>query len=124
MDGLISHAIKARENAHAPYSNFKVGAAVRTASGKIFVGVNVENASYGLTCCAERVAIFTAVASGESDILELAVVADGINPVQPCGACRQVITEFLNADSKVIMGNITGSISSALVSELLPNPFS
>jgi cytidine deaminase len=92
QQALISAALGARKQAHAPYSNFYVGAALLTASGKIITGCNVENASYGLTICAERVAIGTAVAAGEGEFVAMAVATAGGH--SPCGACRQVIVEF------------------------------
>ena len=91
---LLAAALAARENAYAPYSKFKVGAAVETADGHIFTGCNVENASYGLTCCAERNAVFAAIGSGARSFKALCVVADTEEPVAPCGACRQVLAEF------------------------------
>ena len=91
---LLDQARRARETAYAPYSNFKVGAAVLTAAGEIFSGCNIENASLGATICAERVAILTAVAAGHRDLTALAVVADTPDPVAPCGLCRQVLAEF------------------------------
>ena len=94
MKELIDAAIQAREKAYVPYSKFKVGAAVLTKSGIIVSGCNVENASYGLSNCAERTAIFKAVSEGEQDFSVIAVAADTERPVAPCGACRQVIAEF------------------------------
>ncbi len=119
---LIQAAIEARRNAYAPYSRFKVGAAVLTKEGKIFTGCNVENASYGLSMCAERVAIFKAVSEGYKDFIAIAVVADTDDPVKPCGACRQVMAEFGNFD--VIMANLKGDVKIMKVSELLPEAFS
>ena len=91
---LLAAAQAARDNAYAPYSKFKVGAAVETVDGEIFTGCNIENASYGLTCCAERNAVFAAVCSGVRRFKTLCVVADTDEPVAPCGACRQVLAEF------------------------------
>ena len=93
-DALITAAKQARENAHAPFSNFRVGAALRAKSGRIFTGCNVENATLGLTCCAERVATFKAVSEGERGFDAIAVVADTDALTPPCGACRQIIWEF------------------------------
>jgi len=119
---LIQAAIEARKNAYAPYSRFKVGAAVLTREGKIFTGCNVENASYGLSMCAERVAIFKAVSEGYKNFIAIAVVADTDDPVKPCGACRQVMAEFGNFD--VVMSNLKGDLKIMKVSELLPEAFS
>ena len=119
---LLDQARRARETAYAPYSNFKVGAAVLTAAGEIFSGCNVENASLGATICAERVAILTAVAAGCRDLTALAVVADTPDPVAPCGLCRQVLAEF-SPDCRVIMANTAGHIRLASLKELLPLAF-
>ena len=118
---LLEIAKKARENAYAPYSNFKVGAAIITEDGKIFTGANVENASYGLSMCAERVAVFKAVSEGYRKFKAIAVVADTDGPVSPCGACRQVLSEF--GDMDVIMGNMKGDVKVMKLSELLPESF-
>ncbi|MGD0420947.1 MAG: cytidine deaminase [Xanthobacteraceae bacterium] len=118
---LLNHAITARESAYAPYSHFKVGAAVRTKSGKVFSGCNVENASYGLSICAERVAIFNAVSSGDPEIVELALFTDAKAPSRPCGACRQVLFEFAKS-AKVIMGN-KGATEVSTIQKLFPEPF-
>ncbi len=99
-DELIHAALDAQKRAYAPYSNFPVGAAIRTASGKIYEGANVENVSYGLTICAERVAASTAVAAGDRDFTAIAVVSNG--GVTPCGACRQFLAEF-NPNLRVVM---------------------
>ena len=122
MKNLIEKATEARENAHAPFSNFKVGAALLTESGEIFTGCNVENASYGLTMCAERVAIFKAISEGKKDFTQLAVVADTDNLTSPCGACRQIIWEFCG-DIPVILANLSGETEKFQMSELLPKAF-
>ena len=119
---LIQAAIDARKNAYVPYSNFKVGAAVLTGDGKIFTGCNIENASYGLSMCAERVAIFKAVSEGYRDFAAIAVVADTDDPVKPCGACRQVMAEF--GDMEVVMSNLKGDVKVMKLSTLLPEAFS
>ncbi|WP_448535636.1 cytidine deaminase [Pseudothermotoga sp.] len=118
---LIEKAIDAMSKAYAPYSNFKVGAALLTKSGRIFTGCNVENASFGLSICAERVAIFSAVAAGEVQFEKLVVVADTDSPVSPCGACRQVMSEF--GDFDVLLVNTKGEVVRTRVSELLPRAF-
>jgi cytidine deaminase len=122
-DELVQLAKDVRERAYAPYSRFPVGAAVETASGEVFVGCNVENASFGLSMCAERVAIFKAVAAGARDIVALAVVADTATPVSPCGGCRQVMVEF-NPDMRVILANLHGEIHRTTARELIPGAFS
>ncbi|HXO62354.1 MAG TPA: cytidine deaminase [Candidatus Acidoferrales bacterium] len=121
-DLLIEAAKQARENAHAPYSNFRVGAALRSASGRIFGGCNVENATYGLTTCAERVAIFKAVSEGERGFSAIAVVTDTEVLTPPCGACRQLIWEFCG-DIPVSLANLRGKIEVIQMSELFPRPF-
>ena len=108
-DALIAAAKLARENAHANFSNFKVGAALRAASGRTFAGCNVENATYGLTVCAERVAIFKAISEGEKRFDAIAVVTDTERLTPPCGACRQLIWEFCG-DVPVVMANLKGKI--------------
>ncbi|WP_196593635.1 cytidine deaminase [Pectinatus sottacetonis] len=118
---LVEAAKRARQFAYSPYSNFKVGAAVLTKSGKIYSGCNIENASYGITNCAERTAIFKAVSEGERDFLALAVAADTDKPTAPCGACRQVIAEF--KINKIIMANVRGDTKVVTLEELLPFPF-
>jgi cytidine deaminase len=119
---LIGAATQARENAHAPFSNFRVGAAVRATSGRVFTGCNVENASYGLTICAERVAIFKAVSEGERGFDAIAVVTDTDTLTPPCGACRQIIWEFCG-DVPVIMANLKGKVERENAGKLLPRPF-
>ncbi len=119
---LINMALEAREKAYVPYSKFKVGAALTTKDGRIFTGCNVENASYGLTCCAERTAIFKAVSEGYKEFDAIAVVADVPGLCSPCGACRQVLAEF-GGHTKVHMGNLKGEYKTATVDELLPGSF-
>ncbi|WP_196590950.1 cytidine deaminase [Pectinatus frisingensis] len=121
-DDLIEAAKKAREFSYSPYSKFKVGAAVLAKSGKIYSGCNIENASYGITNCAERTAIFKAVSAGEREFTALAVIADADGPVAPCGACRQVIAEF--NIGQIIMANLKGNIKIVTLEELLPFSFS
>ena len=119
---LIEAAVKARENARAPFSRFKVGAALAAKNGKIFTGCNVENASYGLTMCAERVAVFKAVSEGESEFASIAVAADTEELTPPCGPCRQIIWEFCG-DIPVTMANLKGKTETVKMSELLPRAF-
>lgn len=119
---LIAAAKQARLNAHAPFSNFRVGAALRAKSGRIFTGCNVENATLGLTCCAERVAIFKAVSEGEAGFDSIAVVADTDTLTPPCGACRQIIWEFCG-DVPVILANLAGKVIEESSGSLLPRPF-
>jgi cytidine deaminase len=122
MQQLLDAARQAREAAYAPYSNFQVGAAVLTPAGEIFSGCNIENASFGATICAERVAIFQAVAAGRRGFTVLAVVADTPEPVAPCGLCRQVLAEF-SPNCRVVMANLKGQWRLAELQELLPLPF-
>jgi len=119
---LIAAARQARERAHAPFSEFRVGAAVRTKSGRTFGGCNVENASYGLTICAERVAIFKAISEGEREFEAIAVVTDADALTPPCGACRQIIWEFCG-DVPVILANLKGKVERESSAKLLPRPF-
>ena len=119
---LVDCAIKARENAYSPYSHFAVGAALLCEDGTLYEGCNIENASYGLTNCAERTAIFKAVSEGHIKFKALAVVADTEGPCAPCGACRQVMAEF--KIPLIIMGNLMGNIKIVTIEELLPFSFS
>lgn len=121
-DPLIAVAKRARENAHAKFSNFKVGAGLRASSGNIYGGCNVENATYGLTVCAERVAIFKAISEGERKFDAIAVVTDTDTLTPPCGACRQLIWEFCG-DVPVVMSNLKGKIEVIHMRELFPKPF-
>ncbi|HVH32066.1 MAG TPA: cytidine deaminase [bacterium] len=118
---LISAAGRARGAAYAPYSRFRVGAAVRTASGAVYTGANIENASYGLSHCAERVAIHKAVSEGHRRLEAIAVVADGPSPAMPCGACRQVMAEF--GVRRVIVATPAGRRRVRTLRQLLPEPF-
>jgi cytidine deaminase len=123
---LIAAARAAREHAHAPYSRFQVGAAVRTRDGRVFAGCNVENASYGLCNCAERTALFAALASGcrPGDFTHLAVIAPTQGPCAPCGACRQVMLELGGPELIVIQANLQGAVSISTAGALLPGAFS
>jgi cytidine deaminase len=121
-DALIAAAKRARENAHAKFSNFKVGAALRAVSGKIYGGCNVENATYGLTVCAERVAIFKAISEGERQFDAIAVITDTDTLTPPCGACRQLIWEFCG-DVPVVMSNLESKAEIVQMRELFPKPF-
>ena len=125
IQALIDAARDAREHAYAPYSNFQVGAAVLTRDGETFVGCNVENASYGLCNCAERTALFAAVAAGygPGDLTHLAVIADCDDPVAPCGACRQVMIELGGPGLVVIQTNLHGDVMQMTAAELLPAAF-
>lgn len=122
---LVRKARDARKRAYAPYSGFKVGAAVRTRDGKIFGGCNVENASYGLCNCAERTALFSAIAAGykPGDFTHLAVVADTDEPCAPCGACRQVMFELGGSNLIVVQSNLKGATTTAKMDQLLPGAF-
>jgi cytidine deaminase len=119
---LIAAARGAREHAHAPYSNFRVGAAVRAKSGRVFTGCNVENATFGLTLCAERVAVFKAISEGERGFDAVAVVADTDSLTPPCGACRQILWEFCG-DAEVVLANLDGKIERHRMGALFPKPF-
>ncbi|MFF2875244.1 cytidine deaminase [Gottfriedia sp. NPDC057991] len=119
----INEAIKARLNAYVPYSKFQVGAALLTKDGQVIRGCNIENASYGLTNCAERTALFKAYSNGITEFSAVAVVADTEGPVAPCGACRQVLFELAGPDTVVYLSNLNGVIQETTVKELLPGAF-
>lgn len=123
MKRLIDAAIEARKQAYVPYSAFAVGAAVLTQSGKIVTGCNIENASYGLTNCAERTAFFKAVSEGEQSFSALAVVSDTEDPISPCGACRQVMVEWCPPGLPVYLSNLKGKTLETTVARLLPYAF-
>jgi cytidine deaminase len=119
---LLQAAEQTRNRAHAPYSGFRVGAAILAEDGTVFAGCNIENSSYGLTICAERVALFKAVSEGSTHLAAVALVTDSGEPVMPCGACRQALAEF-NPDMAVVSGTVRGKSASRKLSELLPEPF-
>lgn len=120
---LLELAKQARGNAYVPYSKFPVGAAILTGDGSVVTGCNIENASFGLTNCAERTAIFKLISEGKSDIQMIAVVADTAGPVSPCGMCRQVMAEFCSPDTRVILSNLNGQSKETTVEQLLPFSF-
>jgi cytidine deaminase len=122
LQELIEIAKTARLHSIAPFSSFLVGAAVRTAAGKVYTGCNVESASYGLTVCGERVAIWKALSEGERDFVELAIVADTESLTPPCGTCRQIIWEFAK-HAKIILANLKGETQECSIKELLPRAF-
>ena len=122
MDILIEAALAARENANAPFSHFKVGAALEDESGRIHTGCNVENATYGLTLCAERVAVFKAVSEGARKFRRVAVVADTETLTPPCGACRQILWEFCG-DIEILLVNPRGKSEKFQLKDLFPRPF-
>ena len=122
-DELIERAKAARLTAHAPYSNFEVGAALLVADGRVFTGCNIENSTYSLTMCAERVAIFKAVSEGAREFLKIAIVADHRKPTPPCGCCRQMIWEFASDETLVILANLSGDLEKFQIKDLFPNAF-
>lgn len=121
---LIDTARTVRENAYVPYSNFKVGAAIRAASGAVYAGVNVENVAYPEGTCAEAGAIAAMVAAGDTEIAEVAVIADSPIPVSPCGGCRQKMAEFGKGDVPVTLATMDGKTLTTTLAELLPGAFS
>ncbi len=123
IEQLIDEAKEARKQAYVPYSKFAVGAALLTENGKVYRGCNIENAAYSMANCAERTAFFKAISEGEKNFKLLAVVADTDRPCSPCGACRQVISEFCPPDMKVVLTNLKGDLLETTVKELLPGAF-
>lgn len=119
---LINHAKKAMQNAYVPYSHFKVGAALLDKNSTVFLGCNIENASYGATCCAERTAVFKAISEGVTTFEKIAIVSDSKKLTPPCGICRQVLLEFM-PEGAVILENEKGEIKTYTVKELLPVGF-
>jgi len=119
---LLQHAVGARDHAVAPFSQFKVGAALLTTSGKLYTGCNIENATYGLTVCAERVALWKALSEGERSFTRMAVASDSEPPAAPCGACRQLLWEFCG-DLEILVGNASGVKESHRLAGLFPRPF-
>ena len=124
MSDLFEKARTVRENAHAPYSKFKVGAALRTVSGEEFIGCNVENSAYPQGTCAEAGAIAAMISAGEKEISEICIVADSPSPVSPCGGCRQKLAEFSTPSTMVHLANLKGILASHSLGELLPHSFS
>ena len=122
IDSLLDAALAAREKAHAPFSRFKVGAALQAADGTIFAGCNIESVAYGLTLCAERVALFKAVSEGVHEFSRVVVVADTAAPTPPCGACRQLLWEFCG-NASLTMSNLSGKREDLLLGDLFPRPF-
>jgi cytidine deaminase len=122
MNKLLEAALAARENAHAPFSRFKVGAALEDETGRVFTGCNVENATYGLTICAERVAVFKAVSEGARKFTRIAVAADTNDLTPPCGACRQILWEFCG-DAELTLVNLHGKTETFRMKDLFPRPF-
>ena len=122
LQSLIEAAKEARLHSVAPFSDFRVGAAVRTANGRVYTGCNVESASYGLTVCAERVAIWKGLSEGEREFTELAVVADTETLTPPCGTCRQIIWEFAR-EATIVFANLAGKSETFKMAELLPRAF-
>jgi cytidine deaminase len=122
MDPLIEAARRARERAHARYSDFKVGAAVQDESGRLFTGCNIESASYGLTVCAERVAVFKALSEGAGSLKRIAVVTDTGTLTPPCGACRQILWEFCG-DADIVLANLSGRQEVLSIKQIFPRPF-
>jgi cytidine deaminase len=122
MDPLVEAALRARQNAHAPYSGFQVGAAVEDGEGRIYTGCNIENATYGLTVCAERVAVFKGLSEGSRGFRRVAVAADTERLTPPCGACRQILWEFCG-DAELILANLHGRTETLRLREIFPRPF-
>jgi cytidine deaminase len=120
--GLIDQATAARENAYAPFSRFKVGAALEDESGRVFTGCNVENATFGLTLCAERVAVFKALSEGVRSFRRIVVVADTGKLTPPCGACRQILWEFCG-DLEIVLANLRGDVETLRLASLFPRAF-
>ena len=122
MNDLTAAALAAREYAHAPFSKFKVGAALEDETGRVYTGCNVENATYGLTICAERVAVFKAISEGARKFKRIAVAADTDLLTPPCGACRQILWEFCG-DAELILLNLHGKSETLRLKDLFPRPF-
>ncbi len=122
MDALIEAALEARKHAHAPFSGFQVGAALEDETGRVWTGCNIENATYGLTVCAERVAVFKALSEGARSFRRIVIAADTQRLTPPCGACRQILWEFCG-DLEVVLVNLQGSTERYRLGELLPRAF-
>ena len=121
-DSLIEAALDVRARAHAPFSGFKVGAAIEDENGRVFTGCNVENATYGLTVCAERIAVFKAISEGAAKLKRVAVVADSETLTPPCGACRQILWEFCG-NAQLILANLSGKQELLWLKDIFPRPF-
>lgn len=122
MEPLIQAARLARDRAYAPYSHFKVGAAVSDDTGHVFTGCNIESASYGLSMCAERVAVFKAVSEASGRLTRIAIVTEGETLTPPCGACRQILWEFC-PDAELLLANLSGKQEIMIVNQIYPRPF-
>jgi cytidine deaminase len=122
MEALLNAALAAREHAHAPFSKFRLGAALEDFSGRVHTGCNVENATYGLTICAERVAVFKAISEGGRKFRRIAIAADTDQLTPPCGACRQILWEFCG-DIEIILVNPRGATETMRLKDLFPRPF-
>jgi cytidine deaminase len=122
VDTLVQSALAAREHAHAPFSGFKVGAALEDEDGRIHTGCNIENATYSLTLCAERVAVFKAISEGARRFRRIAIAADSPALTPPCGSCRQILWEFCG-NIEVILANLEGKTESLHLKEVFPRPF-
>ena len=122
MDPLLEAAVEARRHAHAPFSKFRVGAAVEARDGRVFTGCNIENSTYGLTVCAERVAVFKALSEGAREFRRVAVAADTGTLTPPCGACRQILWEFCG-DVEITLVNLEGKTETLPLRDLFPRPF-
>jgi cytidine deaminase len=120
---LIDAAAAARKNAHAPYSRYSVGAAVRASSGKVYAGANIENASYGLALCAERSAVAAAISAGEKKLTSVAVMTSTSPPAAPCGMCRQVLAEFAGDELPIALVNDAGERTDTTLGAMLPHAF-
>ncbi|MGH9914622.1 MAG: cytidine deaminase [Pyrinomonadaceae bacterium] len=123
LKDLIEAASAAREHAYAPYSRFRIGAAVETGDGRIFTGCNIESSTYGLTICAERVALWKALSEGIREFKRIVIVADTKKLVPPCGACRQIVSDFCSAETEVVMANSSGEMEIVTIERLLPSAF-
>lgn len=122
-EALFKAALAVRNNSYSPYSGYKVACALISEDGKIYSGVNVENASYGATICAERSGVFTAISDGQKNIREYLVMTDSEDPWAPCGLCRQVMLEFSSPETKVHLANLKGVVKSFTMAELVPHSF-
>ena len=122
MDPLVEAALRVRDNAFAPYSQFKVGAALEDGGGRIHTGCNVENATYGLTVCAERVAVLKAISEGATGFRRIAIAADSKTLTPPCGACRQILWEFCG-DVEIVLVNLQGDSDTLRLKDIFPRPF-